>query len=94
MEKALYLIVTESGFNEAVNDIIEHKAALWINPGILTDEHLQLLKQVDVIPRILEQEIQPGNEKAVLEVIKHIEQGDKEINILVEYPWISASNNV
>ena len=49
MEKALYLIVIENGFNEAVNDIFEQKAALWINPGILTDEHLQLLKQVDII---------------------------------------------
>jgi len=28
MEKALYLIVIENGFNEAVNDIFEHKAAL------------------------------------------------------------------
>ena len=49
MEKALYLIVIENGFNEAVNDIFEHKAALWINAGIFTDEHLQLLKQVDII---------------------------------------------
>ena len=49
MEKALYLIMIENGFNEAVNDIFGHKAALWINPGILTDEHLKLLKQVDII---------------------------------------------
>ena len=86
MEKVLYLIVTESGFNEAVNDIIEQKAALWINPGILTSEHIQSLEQAEIIPHILEQEILPDNEKAVLEIIQQIERDDKEVAILVEYP--------
>jgi hypothetical protein len=85
MEKALYLIVTESGFNEAINDIIEQKAALWINPGILTSKHIQSLDQVGITPHILEQKIQIGNEKAMLEIIKKIEQDDKNINILIEY---------
>ena len=86
MEKALYLIVTKNGFDEAVNNIIEQKAALWVNPGILSDEQIQSLAQVEITPHILEQEIQPGNEKAVLEIIQQIELDDKEANILVEYP--------
>ena len=86
MEKALYLIVTKNGFDEAVNNIIEQKAALWINHGILSDEQIQSLAQVEITPHILEQEIQPGNEKAVLEIIQQIERDDKEANILVEYP--------
>ena len=53
MEKALYLIVTKKGFDEAVNNIIEQKAALWINPGILSDEQIQSLAQVEITPHIL-----------------------------------------
>ena len=88
MEKALYLIVTKNGFDEAVNNIIEQKAALWINPGILSDEQIQSLAQVEITPHILEQEIQPGNEKAVLEIIQQIERDDKEANILYRILYI------
>ena len=49
-------------------------------------DRIQSLAQVEITPHILEQEIQPGNEKAVLEIIQQIERDDKEANIIVEYP--------
>ncbi len=41
----VYLIFTSEGFNEALSEIVDHKAKLWINDGILNAQQKTTLSE-------------------------------------------------
>lgn len=85
MPQTLYLIFTAEGFTEAKEAILQGKALLWINPDILDETQVTELAAADIVLKILDRWIKPGDDKAALDIITSIEKSMGKVNILVEY---------
>ncbi|RKZ80488.1 MAG: hypothetical protein DRQ35_02175 [Gammaproteobacteria bacterium] len=81
----IYLIFTQQGFEEAKNIILEDKATLWVNDGILSNENLAELTTTGISVHTLNDKIDPSDEKSVLVALKHVEQNSPNTEIFVEY---------
>jgi len=81
----IYLIFTQQGFEEAKNIILEDKATLWVNDGILSNENLAKLTTAGISVHTLNDKIDPSDEKSVLVALKHVEQNSPNTEIFVEY---------
>jgi len=81
----IYLIFTQQGFEEAKNIILEDKATLWVNDGILSNENLAELTTTGISVHTLNDKIDPSDEKSVLLALKHVEQNSPKTEIFVEY---------
>ena len=81
----IYLIFTEVGFEEAKESILQNKAALWINRGILSEDQQTLLSENEIAVTILSILVKPSNEKDIIAAIESIEEECPNAEILVEY---------
>ena len=81
----IYLIFTQEGFEEAKSIVLEDKATLWVNDGILTNEYLAELTTAGITIHTLTDKIDPSDEKSVLAALKHVEQNSPKTEIFVEY---------
>tara|TARA_R110002050_G_scaffold9504_2_gene33464 strand:- start:40008 stop:40259 length:252 start_codon:yes stop_codon:yes gene_type:complete len=82
----IYLIFTSKGFAEAKHDILEDKAAVWINNELLSSEQLAELNIHDISVSFLPDIIDPNNEKAIIAALEYVEKQSPKEEILVEYP--------
>ncbi len=81
----IYLILTAEGFDEAQDTILENKAALWVNDGVLSEEQHHQLNSATIRVNILADRADPSNEKSVLAAVKEVEQQSPKAEIFVEY---------
>ncbi len=81
----IYLIFTEVGFEEAKENILQDKAALWVNDGILSETQHTLLSENEIAVTILKSPVNPSNEKDIIAAIECIEIDYPDTEILVEY---------
>ena len=81
----IYLIFTQQGFEEAKSLVLEDKATLWVNDGILSNENLAELTTTGISVHTLNDKIDPSDEKSVLVALKHVEQNSPNTEIFVEY---------
>ncbi len=81
----IYLIFTEIGFEEAKENILQDKAALWVNDGILSKTQQTLLSENEIAVTILKSSVNPSNEKDIIAAIESIEIDYPDAEILVEY---------
>jgi len=82
----IYLIFTSEGFAEAKDNIIEDQAGLWINDNILSASQLTELETQNIPVTILNSQVKPSDEKAIITIVEKIEELAKSnIEILVEY---------
>ncbi|HDY85718.1 hypothetical protein LCGC14_0907520 [marine sediment metagenome] len=82
----IYLIFTPEGFAEAQADILEDKAALWINNNLLSPEQLASLSAHDINVSFLPNLIDARDEKAIIAALEYVETQSPKEEILVEYP--------
>ena len=81
----VYLIFTAEGLAEAINDIIEDKATLWLNPDVLSEQQYAQLVNAKISINILDEAANPSNEKSVVQALEHVENVTGNTDILVEY---------
>jgi hypothetical protein len=81
----IYLIFTEAGFEEAKESILQDKATLWINDGILSKTQQALLSKNEIAVTVLKSSVNPSNEKDIMAAIESIEIEYPDTEILVEY---------
>lgn len=81
----IYLIFTTEGLAEAMDSIIEDKAALWVNPNVLTEQQTNTLTQANIDINELAEPANPSNEKSVVKALEYVEQITGSNDILVEY---------
>ena len=81
----IYLIFTPEGFAEAKSLVLEDKATLWVNDGVLSDKDSAELTTAGITIHILDIKINPSYEKSVLSALKHVEQNSPKTEIFVEY---------
>lgn len=81
----VYLIFTAEGLAEAINDIIEDKATLWLNPDILSEQQYAELVNAKISINILDETAVPSNEKSVVKALEYVENTTGNTDILVEY---------
>ena len=81
----VYLIFTSEGFEEALAEIIEHKADLWINDDILNAQQKIILSDYQIDFHILESKVEATDEKAIISAIKYIEQRIEKAELFVEF---------
>ena len=81
----VYLIFTSEGFNEALSEIVDHKAKLWINDGILNAQQKTILSEHHIDFHILESKVEATDERAIISVIKTIEQQMVSAELFVEF---------
>ncbi|RKZ86582.1 MAG: hypothetical protein DRQ39_05565 [Gammaproteobacteria bacterium] len=81
----IYLIFTPDGFEEAKSLVLEDKATLWVNDGVLSNEDLAKLTTAGLTVHTLTDKIDPSDEKSVLSALKHVEQNSAKTEIFVEY---------
>ncbi len=81
----IYLIFTEAGFEEAKESILQDKATLWINDGILSKTQQALLSTNEIAVTFLKSSVNPSNEKDIMAAIESIEIESPDTEMLVEY---------
>ncbi len=81
----IYLIFTEEGLAQALEDIIRDQAILWMNPDLLSEEQYAQLVNAKISINVLEEVVEPSNEKSVVNAIEHVEKVTGNNDILVEY---------
>jgi len=81
----VYLIFTQEGLAQAFDDIINDKAILWLNPDLLSDQQYAQLVNAKISINVLDEAIDPSNEKAVVIALEHVEKITGNNDILVEY---------
>jgi dTDP-D-glucose 4,6-dehydratase len=81
----VYLIFTAEGLTEAINDIIEDKATLWLNPDVLSEQQYAQLVNAKISINILDEAADPSNEKSVVKALEYVENTTGNTDILVEY---------
>ncbi len=81
----IYLVFTQDGFQQAKPLILEDKATLWINAGVLTDEQQTELIKANIDIYTLPDNADPSNEKSVLAALDYVEKNAPKCEIYVEY---------
>ena len=81
----IYLIFTEEGLTQAIEDIIADKATLWLNPDLLSEQQYAQLVNAKISINILDEAADPSNEKSVVKALEHVESITGSTDILVEY---------
>lgn len=81
----LFIIFTAEGLNEAKSQVLEEKAALWLNPGLKDEADLSALTSAGIQIEFLPDEVDANNEKAVLAALTHVEKNSPKTQIFIEY---------
>ncbi len=81
----LFIIFTAEGLQEAQQEILNHQAELWLNPGLKNESDLELFKQAGIAVNALPEETDAANEKAVMAALAHVESQSRDKEIFVEY---------
>lgn len=81
----IYLIFTKEGLAQALEDIINEQASLWLNPDLLSEKQYAQLVNAKISINVLEQVADPSNEKSVVNALEHVEKMTGNNDILVEY---------
>jgi len=81
----IYLVFTEEGFQQAQALILEDKATLWINDGVLTTAQQSELAKANIVVHTLPDKADPSNEKSVLAALDYVEKNVPKCEIFVEY---------
>jgi hypothetical protein len=81
----VYLIFTTEGLAQAFEDIINDKAVLWLNPDLLSEQQYAQLVNAKISINILDEAINPSDEKLVVSALEHVEKCTGSNDILVEY---------
>jgi dTDP-D-glucose 4,6-dehydratase len=81
----IYLIFTQEGLAEAIDDIIADKATLWLNPDVLSEQQYAQLVNAKISINILQEAANPSNEKSVIQALEYVESATGNTDILVEY---------
>lgn len=81
----LFIIFTVEGLNEAKPQVLEEKAALWLNPGLKDEADLSALTSAGIQIEFLPDEVDANNEKAVLAALTHVEKNSPKTQIFIEY---------
>lgn len=81
----IYLIFTAEGFEQAKTIVLEDKATLWLNDGVLSDSQQKELSIAKIDVNILPENADPKNEKSVLAALHYVEQQSPKTEIFVEY---------
>lgn len=81
----LFIIFTAEGLAEAESEILQHKAALWLNPSVKLASDLAVFEKQAISIHVLPDEIDGNNEKAVLSALSYVESNTTDKEIFVEY---------
>ncbi|GLP99861.1 hypothetical protein GCM10007891_17150 [Methylophaga thalassica] len=81
----IFLIFTTEGLAEAAAEIKAEKATLWLNPGLQENDKLSGFIAAGCDCYFLPEQVDAGNEKAVLNALSHVEKNSRDNEIYVEY---------
>ncbi len=80
----IYLVFTQTGFEQAQQSVIDNKATLWINPSVLSESQLAELSNAGIMVKLQEQPVDPANDKAIFIIIDIIEKECPNTELFVE----------
>lgn len=81
----LFLIFTAEGLAEAESEVLEQKAALWLNPQLKQQSDLSVFEKAGIEINALPYQTDAADEKAVMAALSFVENHSQDKAIFVEY---------